>query len=105
MIVWVPAPSEKIPPCQCGCPNGNDVRGWLSVIAQRHKTGHDKNTALRLAWEKLTEANPFPATMGRICPHPCESACSRAGKDGPVAIHTLERFLGDWGVKAGLKLW
>lgn len=104
MIVFVPAPSDKTPPCQCGCPNGNDVRGWLSVVAQRHKTGHDKETAFRLAWEKLAETNPFPATMGRICPHPCEVACSRGGKDGPVAIHALERFLGDWGLSAGLKL-
>ena len=99
-----PAQSDKIPPCQCGCPNGNDVRGWLAVVAQRHKTGQDKETALRFAWERLAQMNPFPATMGRICPHPCESACSRGDKDGPVAIHTLERFLGDWAVNAGLSL-
>jgi formate dehydrogenase major subunit len=102
--VFVPAPSDKIPPCQCGCPNENDVRGWLAVIAQRQKLGHDKETVFRLAWERLAEGNPFPATMGRICPHPCEAACSRRDKDGPVAIHTLERFLGDWALNAGLKL-
>ena len=102
--MFVPAPSDKIPPCQCGCPNGNDVRGWLAVIAQRNKSGVDKETAFRTAWERLAEGNPFPAIMGRICPHPCESACSRGEKDGPVAIHTLERFLGDWAVEAGLRL-
>jgi NADPH-dependent glutamate synthase beta subunit-like oxidoreductase len=80
------------------------VRGWLAVIAQRHKTGQSKETALRLAWEQLARGNPFPATMGRICPHPCESACSRRDKDDPVAIHALERFLGDWAINSGLRL-
>jgi formate dehydrogenase major subunit len=102
--VFSPAQSDKIPPCQCGCPNANDVRGWLAVIAQRHKTGQDTDSALRMAWERLVQRNPFPATMGRICPHPCEAACRRGDKDGPVAIHTLERFLGDWAVNAGLGL-
>ncbi|HEX6850837.1 MAG TPA: FAD-dependent oxidoreductase [Candidatus Polarisedimenticolaceae bacterium] len=102
--MFAPSPFEKVPPCQCGCPNGNDVRGWIAEIAQRHKTGVDKETAFRRAWERLTEANPFPATMGRICPHPCEASCSRGDKDGPVAIHALERFLGDWGMRAGLAL-
>ena len=102
--MFVPAQADRVPPCQCGCPNANDVRGWLAVIAQRHKTGRDRETTLRLAWEQLTRGNPFPATLGRICPHPCESACSRSDKDGPVAIHALERFLGDWAINAGLGL-
>ena len=102
--MFVPAQSDRVPPCQCGCPNANDVRGWLAVIAQWHKTGQDKETTLRLAWEQLARGNPFPATLGRICPHPCESACSRRDKDGPVAIHALERFLGDWAINAGLGL-
>lgn len=103
-MTYLPSPSDKVPPCQGGCPNGNDVRGWLGLIAQREKTGLDKRAAFRLAWERLTEGNPFPAVMGRICPHPCEAACSRGEKDGPVAIHHLERFLGDWAVKEGLRL-
>lgn len=52
----------------------------------------------------VTEVNPFPATLGRICPHPCEAGCNRAGKDGPVAINALERFLGDWGLRQRLGL-
>jgi formate dehydrogenase major subunit len=102
--VFRPEPSDKIPPCQCGCPNSNDARGWISLIAQRNKAGMSARTAYRLAWERLTEGSPFPATMGRICPHPCETLCSRGDKDGPVAIHTLERFLGDWAIEAGLPL-
>ncbi len=52
----------------------------------------------------VTNVNPFPATLGRICPHPCEAGCNRAGKDGAVAINALERFLGDWGLRQGLDL-
>jgi formate dehydrogenase major subunit len=48
--------------------------------------------------------NPFPATLGRICPHPCESGCNRSSKDGAVAINALERFLGDWGLEQRLGL-
>ena len=51
--------------------------------------------AFNRAWRMVTDANPFPATLGRICPHPCEAGCNRAGKDGAVAINALERFLGD----------
>lgn len=102
--MFVPEPSDKIPPCQSGCPNGNDVRGWLAVIAQRDRLGLDRESAYRIAWERLAEGNPFPATMGRICPHPCEAGCSRSEKDGPVAVQALERFLGDWALRAGLAL-
>lgn len=52
----------------------------------------------------IVEVNPFPATMGRICPHPCESNCNRITKDGAVSINALERFLGDWAIDRGLSL-
>lgn len=102
--MFAPEPSEKLPSCRMDCPNGNDVRGWLAIIAQRRKTGLSKEDALRSAWEHLAEVNPFPAILGRICPHPCETECTRKGKDGAVAIHVLERFLGDWAIGAALGL-
>jgi len=40
--------------------------------------------------------NPFPATLGRVCSHPCESECERARVDEPVAICALKRFVADW---------
>jgi len=52
----------------------------------------------------LVEHNPFPATMGRICPHPCEADCNRSDKDGAVAINSLERFIGDWAIAQNLPL-
>jgi NADPH-dependent glutamate synthase beta subunit-like oxidoreductase/ferredoxin len=95
---------EKTPPCQAQCPNSGDIRGWLGIIAQREKIGLSLDEAYDRAWEKLVELNPFPATLGRICPHPCESLCSRAASDGAVSINAMERFLGDWGISRKLPL-
>src|SRR5512140_1233499 len=90
-----PAQTARAAPCSTRCSTGSDVRGWISVIAQRRKLGLSDSEALTQAWRMLTATNPFPATLGRICPHPCESGCSRADKEGAVAIKALERFLGD----------
>ena len=103
-VLLLPAQMAKTPPCCMGCPTGADVRGWISVIAQRRRLGLTDSEALRRAWRMVTAVNPFPATLGRICPHPCESDCNRAGKDGAVAIRALERFIGDWGLEHHLAL-
>jgi len=99
-----PKQSTKTAPCCSGCATGGDVRGWIGVVAQRDKLGYSEPEALDIAWYKLTEANPFPSTLGRICPHPCETGCSRMDKDGPVAINAMERFLGDWAIERELPL-
>lgn len=95
---------EKLPPCQAQCPNSGDIRGWLGIIAQHEKIGLTLDEAYDKAWEKLTEFNPLPATVGRICPHPCEDRCTRRGKDGSISINAIERFLGDWGISRSLPL-
>jgi NADPH-dependent glutamate synthase beta subunit-like oxidoreductase/Pyruvate/2-oxoacid:ferredoxin oxidoreductase delta subunit len=86
------------------CPSGNDIRGWLTIIAQREKQGLSLEEACDRAWEIEVDTNPFPAIMGRVCPHPCEGVCNRRHKDGAVAINSVERFIGDWGLERGLKL-
>ena len=102
---WIHAQQqEKTPPCQAQCPNSGDVRGWLGIIAQREKLGLTLEEAYDRAWERLVQLNPFPATIGRICPHPCEDLCSRSAKDGAVSINAMERFLGDWGIDRRLSL-
>jgi NADPH-dependent glutamate synthase beta subunit-like oxidoreductase len=102
---WIRAQQlEKLPPCQAECPNAGNVRGWLGIIAQRHKHGLSLAEAYDKAWEELAQRNPFPATIGRICPHPCESRCTRNDKDGAVSINALERFLGDWAIDRKLSL-
>jgi formate dehydrogenase major subunit len=95
---------EKLPPCQMQCPNSGDIRGWLGIIAQHEKLGLTLDEAYDKAWEKITEFNPLPATLGRICPHPCENLCTRRDKDGSVSINAVERFLGDWGISRSLPL-
>lgn len=99
-----PEQFAKLPPCQASCPGHGDIRGWLGAIAQREKLGLTLESAYTRAWQMLVTSNPFPATMGRVCPHPCEAACNRRDKDGAVAINALERFLGDWALERRLPL-
>ncbi len=94
----------KTPPCIGNCPSGPDIRGWLTVIAQAEAYGRTPEQAYQIAWEKITDRNPFPAVCGRVCPHPCEDGCNRKGKDGAVAINALERYVGDFGIAKQLKL-
>ena len=83
---------RRLPPCNNACPAGEDIQGWL-VPAERGD--------YEAAWRKLTEANPLPAIMGRVCYYPCESACNRAGVDSAVGINSVERFLGDLAISKG----
>ncbi len=74
------------PPCDDACPAGEKIQAWLD-LAQAGK--------YRQAWEVLVRDNPMPAVHGRVCYHPCESACNRGALDAPVSVHAIERFLGD----------
>jgi Pyruvate/2-oxoacid:ferredoxin oxidoreductase delta subunit len=80
------------------------VRAWLTVIAQAEAYGRSPQQAYEEAFRILTEAHPFPATLGRICPHPCEQQCYRRSKDGAVAVNALERWLGDVALARGFAL-
>ncbi|MEJ2744595.1 MAG: FAD-dependent oxidoreductase [bacterium] len=74
---------ECLPPCRLACPAGCDARGYLNLILDKR---YDE--ALRLIMETV----PMPATIGRICPHPCEEACRRSVVDEPASICALKRF-------------
>lgn len=83
---------DLLPPCNVGCPAGEDIQGWLAhATAGRYEQ----------AWRVLTADNPFPAIHGRVCYHPCESVCNRASLDSAVSIHSVERFLGDLAREGG----
>jgi NADPH-dependent glutamate synthase beta subunit-like oxidoreductase len=99
-----PEQQRKAPPCGAACASGADVRGWIALIAQREKLGLSDADAYTRAWNLVAAVNPFPATLGRICPHPCEAGCNRRDKDGAVSINAMERFLGDWGLNRELAL-
>ena len=77
---------DLLPPCNAGCPAGENIQHWLYLIKQ----GRAEE-----AWRRLTDDNPFPAIHGRVCYHPCEVACNRGDLDQSVSIHAVERFLGD----------
>ena len=79
-------------PCHHACPAGEDQQAWLAKMQENRP---------REAWETLADINPFPAITGRVCPHPCETACNRGQTDQPIAIHTLERWLGDEAIRNG----
>jgi len=99
-----PKQVEKAAPCQGGCANCGDIRGWIGTVAQRDKLGLTAEEAYAAAWRIITDVNPFPATLGRICPHPCEDHCNRSELDEPLAINAMERFLGDFAIRSGLSL-
>lgn len=99
-----PQQVEKLAPCIANCPAGNDIRGWMTTIAQREKTKLSEEEAYTKAFYELAETNPFPSVLGRVCPHPCEETCNRAAKEGGVSINALERFIGDWSLEKGLEL-
>jgi formate dehydrogenase major subunit len=99
-----PTQVAHLPPCQAGCAVYGEVRDWIGIVAQRRQTGMADAEALDAAWARIADVNPFPATLGRVCPHPCEAGCNRNEKDAPIAINALERFIGDWGIEQGLGL-
>ncbi|MDO8836731.1 MAG: hypothetical protein Q7V01_14115, partial [Vicinamibacterales bacterium] len=63
-----PVAVEKLAPCVGHCPSGNDIRGWLTTVAQREKLGLSLDDAWTRAWTIEVETNPFPSVMGRVCP-------------------------------------
>ncbi|MDR2240468.1 MAG: NAD(P)-binding protein [Zoogloeaceae bacterium] len=99
---------QSAPPCQASCPSGEDIRGYLNIMRGMEKPplGADGKPAMptaEYAWRRLTEANPFPAVMGRVCPAPCESGCNRNALEDHVGINAVEHFLGEYAIKNGLK--
>ncbi len=86
---------HRMPPCNHGCPAGENIQQWLY---------HAESGDYEAAWRELVEDNPLPAVMGRVCYHPCETACNRAQLDETVGIHGVERFLGDEAIRRGWKL-
>ncbi len=85
---------DRMPPCNHACPAGENIQGWLF---------HAESGNYEQAWRVLVENNPLPAVMGRVCYHPCESACNRGQLDEAVGINSVERFLGDEAIKRGWK--
>ncbi len=87
---------HKTPPCQGSCPSGHEIRGWLSISRGMDKPPVEGMPWQEYAFKRMLKANPFPATMGRVCPAPCESGCNRNEVDEFVGINAVEQYVGDW---------
>src|SRR3989338_1379392 len=85
---------HKTPPCQASCPSGEDIRGWLNIVRGIEKPSKDMNWQ-EYAFRRLTDANPFPSMMGRVCPAPCQTGCNRNVVEDYVGINAVEQFIGD----------
>ncbi|MBU4370344.1 MAG: FAD-dependent oxidoreductase [Proteobacteria bacterium] len=80
-------------PCKATCPAETSAQGYVALIQEgRYEE----------ALEVIKEYNPFPASVGRVCTHPCETQCSRGKLDSPVAICALKRFAADWVYEHGV---
>jgi 2-oxoacid:acceptor oxidoreductase delta subunit (pyruvate/2-ketoisovalerate family) len=88
---------HRLPPCSSACPAGEDVQQWL-YDAEEGDGGYER------AWRRIMDDNPFPAVMGRVCYHPCETKCNRGQLDEAVGINSVERFLGDEGIARGWRV-
>ena len=73
-------------PCKATCPAHISVQGYVALTAEGK---------YREALKLVKEENPLPAICGRVCHHPCESACKRGELDQPVAIDSIKRFIAD----------
>ncbi len=99
---------QSTPPCQGSCPSGEDIRGYLNIVrgVEKPPVGADGKPVMPVyeyAWRRLTEANPFPSVMGRVCPAPCETGCNRNALEDHVGINSVEHFLGEYAIKNNLK--
>jgi NADPH-dependent glutamate synthase beta subunit-like oxidoreductase/ferredoxin len=81
-----PRYEDRLPPCSDACPAGNDISKILALLSSGDLEG---------AVQWLRAGNPFPATLSRVCAHFCEQSCNRDSLGGALAIHLLERFMGD----------
>lgn len=81
-------------PCKATCPAHIAVQGYIRLAAQG-KYGE--------ALELIKKENPFPAVCGRICPHACESECTRGDIDSPIAIDEIKKFIADQELRSDVR--
>jgi len=83
-----PVYRDKVPPCNEGCPAGEDIERYMVYAAQGR---------FREAWETIKRENPFPGVCGRVCYHPCQGVCNRLHFEEAIGISDIERAIFDYG--------
>ncbi|MEL6372926.1 MAG: glutamate synthase subunit beta [Pseudomonadota bacterium] len=81
-----------IPYCHTGCPINNQIPDWNDLVYSDDWKGAAAN---------LHSTNNFPEMTGRICPAPCEAACTLNIDDNPVTIKTIEAAIADRAIDEG----
>jgi NADPH-dependent glutamate synthase beta subunit-like oxidoreductase/Pyruvate/2-oxoacid:ferredoxin oxidoreductase delta subunit len=93
---------QRTPPCQGSCPAGEDIRGWLQIVRGIEKPPEGMSWQ-EYAFRRSTNANPFPAQMGRVCPAPCQDGCNRNEVEDFVHINAVEQYIGDYANEHGFR--
>ncbi len=84
-----PTPDAKMPPCENACPAHLDINAYV-LMASRGQIAE--------SYRRLKVELPFPAIIGRVCPHPCETPCNRGKFDDSININGIKRFVADWAI-------
>jgi Pyruvate/2-oxoacid:ferredoxin oxidoreductase delta subunit len=90
----------KEAPCAHACPAGTDVRGFLTTLARGGARGLTEAEAIEEAFYLIADRNPLPAVCGRLCPHHCETGCTREAYDGGVSVNQVERAIAEAAIGA-----
>lgn len=89
-----PSYEPRLSPCTDLCPCSENIPSWMKLVSEGRMAD---------AYQELIKENPFPLICGRVCYRFCEARCNRAEKDDTVSINAVERFLGEFAAKQGLK--
>jgi len=99
-----PAFVAKEAPCAHACPAGTDVRGFLITLARGGARGLTETQAVEAAFHVIADRNPLPAVCGWLCPHHCETGCTREPYDGGVSVNQVERAVAEAAIRASWAL-
>jgi len=83
---------DCLAPCQSACPANTPIPAYLDAISKG-----DPSKALKIVKTRI----PFAASIGRVCPRPCETACRRNNLEGAAAICSLKRYVADIDLESG----
>ena len=84
---------DCLAPCLRGCPANTDCQGYVGLAA---------NGRAEEAYKLIMRNIPLPASIGRVCPHPCETECRRGLVEEPIGIARIKRFCGDFALESDI---